>query len=112
VNEIQVKGKKPSGQNDCDPGKNDITVVMKNDGGTTAMNLVLQLVVDGKERDALEKPVPSINPNQTLNVAFNDVELTSADKHELLASLVVKKAGSEPNDKVAELEVDVRCRNE
>jgi hypothetical protein len=112
VNEIQVKGKKPSGQNDCDPGKNDITVVMKNDGGTAAMNLVLHLVVDGKERDALEKPVPSINPSQTLNVAFNDVELTSADKHELLASLFARKTGGEQDEKLAQLETSVACKNE
>jgi len=112
VNEIQVKGKKPSGQNDCDPGKNDVTVVIKNDGSAGAMNLVLQLVPDGKTRDALEKSVANINSNQTLNVTFNDVELQSADEHQLLATLFVKKAGSEPDEKLAQLQAEVRCKNE
>jgi hypothetical protein len=33
---LRVKGKEPSGQNDCDPGKNDVTVVVKNDGAGSA----------------------------------------------------------------------------
>jgi hypothetical protein len=112
VNDIQVKGKQPSGQNDCDPGENDVTVVMKNEGAAAATNLVLQLVVDGKEKDALEKPVGNINANQSLNVTFDDVELKSDDEHKLLATLLTKKAGSEGGEELAKLEREVRCRNE
>ena len=73
-----MKGKNPSGQNDCDPGQNDVTVVLKNQGNGQADNLNVQLAVDGK--NALDKPVASLSAGQELSVIFDGVALNSGDR--------------------------------
>ena len=56
-----MKGKDPNGQNDCDPGKNDVTVVVKNQGRGAAAAFAVRLAVDNQQNDADERTVDSLD---------------------------------------------------
>lgn len=111
VTTIRVRGKDPSGQDDCDPGDNDVTVVLKNLGNAPAVNFAIRLVVDAKENDALEKPVATLNPGQELSVMFGGVQLNS-DDHRLLATVDARKSVDESDETNNELQVKVACKSE
>jgi hypothetical protein len=111
VSAIRVKGKNPSGQNDCDPGQNDVTVVLKNQGDGQAENLNVQLIVDGKDKEALNKPVASLSAGQELNVVFNAVDLKPGERP-LVATVEGKSSNAELDGSKAELKVIVACKNE
>lgn len=69
VQAIRVRGKEPSGQNDCDPGNNDITVVVKNEGTGPAGGFVTRLEVDDDD-DAKEKTVQGLDAGKDTMVVL------------------------------------------
>jgi hypothetical protein len=111
VSAIRVKGENASGQNDCDPGQNEITVVLKNQGNGQAENLNVQLIVDGKDKEALNKPVASLSAGQELNVVFNAVDLKPGERP-LVATVEGTSSNAELDGSKAELKVIVACKNE
>jgi hypothetical protein len=61
VSALCVKGKSPSGNNDCDPGKNDVTVVVKNQSDGPAGSLRIALTIpDGQPENNLVQPLTGL----------------------------------------------------
>jgi hypothetical protein len=76
IESIRMNGKEPSGQNDCDRWKNDVTVTMHN-GGTSRLNaLVVRALVDDKDDDATEKTLNALDPGKSADITLDDVKLT------------------------------------
>jgi hypothetical protein len=111
VSSIRVKGKDASGQNDCDPGKNDVTVVLRNQGNAAATNFAVRLIVDGKDNDAEEKTGINANVGQEVNVIFNDVEL-GPNTDSLAAIVDARKSVDESDENNNELKIAVSCKKE
>ncbi|HEX3245630.1 MAG TPA: CARDB domain-containing protein [Chloroflexota bacterium] len=108
VESIRVKGKEPSGQNDCDPGKNDITVTVKNEGTAAAAAFVVRLLVDD---DASVKNVPNLDPGKGTSVEFGGVQLKKGER-KLAATVDPQKLVAESNDDNNELKITARCKDE
>jgi hypothetical protein len=108
VGSIRVKGKEPSGQNDCDPGRNDVTVTVKNAGTAAAAAFVVRLLVDD---DASLKNVPSLDPGKDASVEFGGVQLKKGER-KLAATVDPQKLVAESNDDNNELKIPVRCKDE
>jgi hypothetical protein len=49
VSAIRINSQTPDGKNDCETGKNDVAVLVKNGGGTSAGSFAVQLAVDGSD---------------------------------------------------------------
>jgi len=111
VREIRVRGEKPSGASDCDPGKNDVTVNIANDGAASAAGLVVRLVIDDKDDEARERAAPTLEPGKEAEVRFDDVSLSRGER-ELVATVDAKRAIAETDEGNNELKIKVNCRDE
>lgn len=108
---IRIRGDGPGGSDDCDPGRNDVTVIAKNDGTAAAGSFAVRLVVDGEDDEAKEKTVPGLEAGKELEITFDDVRLRRGMRT-LEAVVDAKKAVAESNENNNELTVTVDCRNE
>ena len=108
VKAIRVKGKEPSGNNDCDPGKNDVTVVVKNEGNAAAASLLVRLTVENQTKD---KTATDLGAGSEVNVAFDDLML-SKGQHKLTATANVPNPVAMTTQDDGKLEVTVNCVNE
>jgi subtilase family serine protease len=111
VREIRVRGEKPSGARDCDPGKNDVTVKIANDGAASAAGMVVRLVIDDKDDEARERNVSSLEPGKETEVRFDDVQLSRGER-ELAVTVDAKKAVAEDDEGNNEMTLKVNCRDE
>ncbi len=111
VSAIRVRGEDAHGTNDCDPGKNDITVVVKNQGSGPAAGFVVRVVVDGEDDEAKEKSGLTLDGGKELAVTFDDLRLGKGE-HKLTATADAKKAVAESNEDNNELKVSAQCRDE
>lgn len=115
VKSVRVKGEEPRGDNDCDPGQNDVTVAIKNDGAAAAMNFIVRVLVDPEDDDAeertLEKSVLTLDPGNDLDVRFDDVRLKKGE-HTLAATVDARKTIAESKEDNNELKVPVKCKDE
>jgi subtilase family serine protease len=112
VSEIQVKGKNPSGTSDCDPGENDVTVLVPDQGGATGF--VVRLVVDDRQNQAREVTIPPSDTSRivaVIRVPFGDVRLNQGD-HTLTATADSGNAIDESNEGNNSKTITVTCRNE
>lgn len=110
VTSIQARGKSSSGKNDCDPGRNDVTVRIKNQG-TPAANVAVRLTVDGRTGQSVEKTIPSLDAGDEEGLTFESINLDKGD-HALTARVDSKAAVSESNEGNNELTVQVSCKDE
>jgi hypothetical protein len=106
---IRVKSAEPGGSQDCDPGKNDVTVVVKNQGTLAAPSFVVRLTVD-ENKDAKEKTVPGLDAGKELEITFDDVRLGQGMR-DLEASLDIKKAVEDADRDNNEFKFSVNCRD-
>lgn len=111
VEAIRVQGKEPSGQNDCDPGKNDIIAVVKNRGAGAGSAIVVRLVVDGEEDEAQEETITSLDAAKTAEVVFDDVRLKGGQR-KLTITLDPKNSISESDEGNNVRDVMLSCKNE
>lgn len=109
--EILVKGKTPSGENDCDPGKNDVTVQVKNQGGADAGRFAVALLVDDDLDDGGKESVPSLARGQQRQVRFDDVKLGKG-RHTLMIQVDADGQIAESDETNNGLPVQVSCKNE
>jgi subtilase family serine protease len=105
-----VKGKDATGQNDCDPGRNDVTVAIRNDGDTAATSIAVRLVIDDDDDGSL-RTVSSLDPGKETNVEFNRVELKKGQR-QLTAAVDPHKLIAESSEDNNELKISVRCKDE
>jgi hypothetical protein len=111
---ISVKGEQSGGTSGCDPGRNDITVFIKNLGGAPATNFIvhLQAKPDDKDDDDVseEKPVTTLNPGSDQEVHFDDVNLKRGF-YDLKATVDSKKSVSESDEDNNEFKLTVNCQS-
>jgi hypothetical protein len=99
----------PGGANDCDPGKNDVSVVVTNLGSGPAVGFVVRVVVDSDD-EVEEKSGLSVDAGKELTVKVDDVRIGDGE-HKLTATADVKNAIAESNEANNELRTTVRCRD-
>jgi hypothetical protein len=108
---IRVKSAESGGGNDCDPGRNDITVVVKNAGQAAADGFTVRLIVDGEGDEAKEKSVAGLEAGKELEVQFDDVRLRQGMR-ELKTAVDAKKAVVESDEDNNEIKLSVNCRDD
>jgi hypothetical protein len=106
IRAIRVKSGEPGGSTSCEAGKNDVTVVVKNQGNGSASNVVVRLATDG---DTMDKSVGEINADKELTMTFEDVPLTKGE-HKLTAVVDPKDAIDEVSEGNNEMRVSVSCK--
>ncbi len=107
----RVKGKEPSGENDCDPGKNDVTVRVHNQGTANAGQFTVALLVDGDQEDGGQETVQSLGSGQQRDVRFDDVRLKKGT-HQLTVKVDSESKVTESNEDNNQLDFSVTCRDE
>jgi CARDB protein len=110
VKSVQINGKTPSGKNDCDAGKNDVTVVVGNAGTTSATSFAVQLGIED-EADVPEKTVAGLDIGKEAEVAFNDVQFKKGEHH-LTVNADTRGAIAEANENNNEMKITVRCKDD
>jgi hypothetical protein len=93
----------------CQAGKNDIAVVVKNDGDMAAPGFVVRLRID--DGDEAELTVAPLEAGKELTLAFNDVRLKKGERR-LEVAADSKKAVAEPDDLNNERVMIVRCEED
>ncbi len=111
VGAIRVRGKEPSGADDCDPGRNDVTVVVRNQGTAAASNFAVRVTVDDEDDDAEEASGLDLDAGKDLAVLFDDVKLKKGN-HKLTATADPRNAVAESREDNNKLDVSVRCKDE
>lgn len=108
VTSIKVKDKGANGKSDCDPGKNDIVVNVKNLGDGKVSNLVVRLKVD--DDDPVEKSLPSLDSGNDANVDFNNLQLNKGER-KLSATVDTKEPLGETSDSNNTMKSTVNCQD-
>ncbi|MFN0072417.1 MAG: CARDB domain-containing protein [Chloroflexota bacterium] len=68
---ITVRGSEPGSQR-CEPGRNTVTVLVKNEGQAAASGFRMKLEADG---DDYEQQVAGLDGGKEVSVSFPNVEL-------------------------------------
>lgn len=111
---ISVKGEQSGGTSGCDPGKNDITVFIKNLGTAPATNFFVKLTAKPEDKDdddvSVEKPVASLNAGSEQEIHFDDVNLKKGF-YDLKAAVDSRKSVPESNQDNNEFKLTVNCQS-
>jgi hypothetical protein len=106
VRAIKVNGQAPDGKDACKPGKNTMTVVVKNAGKGDVDSFTVRLAVDGGETDST---VDFVRAGEEREVEFDGVQL-KAGQHTLKAVADPERTIDESKDDNNELKVAVTCK--
>jgi hypothetical protein len=106
---IRVRGSDASGNNDCDPGANTVTIEVQNRGSAGAGSFTVRLAVDGDP--ASEVAVDGLQAGRERQVSFNGVSLKKG-QHTLQASVDSKNGVVETDEDNNQLSKDVNCKDE
>jgi subtilase family serine protease len=110
VKAVRVRGEEAGGPSDCDPGKNDVTVIVKNEGTGASGSFVVRVHMDDDD-DEVEEVVAALDPGKELELRFDDVRLKKGER-KLTATADAKKAIAESDEDNNELRATVRCQDE
>jgi subtilase family serine protease len=77
VSAIKVNGQVPDGEEDCKPGKNSVTVTVKNGGKDAAGLFTTRLTVDGV--DVAEQSAVDLPSGQEQEIRFEGVQLKNGE---------------------------------
>jgi len=111
VERIRVKGENAGSQDDCDPGDNDVTVRVKNQGSKAAGGFVVRLVVDHETDDADEQSTNGLAAGASVDLTFDRVKLKKDDRS-LAATADAKSSVAESKEDNNTRSVSVSCKNE
>lgn len=106
---IRVRGGAPGGAGDCDPGRNDVTVDIRNGGTAAASGFAVRLIVDGEDDEAKEQAVAGLGAGEETEVTFDDVRLRRGMRT-LAATVDASNAIAESDEANNELTLTVNCR--
>ena len=113
VTGIQVKGENARGNGGCDPGKNEATVSVKNQGTGPAASFSVRLKGTPEHDDdddvSVEKSVASLDAGAEQDVQFNDLRLKKGF-YEFEASVDAKRSVAESNENNNDDHVSVNCQ--
>jgi hypothetical protein len=110
VRTIRIRGREPDGKDDCKDGKNDVAVVVKNEGKAVAGAFVVALTVDNPQ-GILEEPVSGLEVGQEHEVRFDDVRLKKGTRT-LTATADVKKTVAESDEANNARSVTAACKDD
>jgi subtilase family serine protease len=102
---IKVNGQAPDGKNDCNVGKNDVIVVVKNGGTGEAGSFTTRLIVDGDETDAT---VDNVRAGEEREVRFENVQLKKGERT-LKAIADAERTIDETREENNDFKVSARC---
>jgi hypothetical protein len=111
VPSVLVKNKEPNGQADCDPGKNDVLISVKNLGGKAAGPFVVRLTIDGGSGGVADRTVTQLGADKSQDLLFKDVSFGSGT-HEVVAFADATNKIAESDRSNNRKRVDVTCNNE
>lgn len=97
-----------TGGNDCDPGKNDVTIRVRNDGPRAAASHVVRLEVGD---DETEKTLAALDGGKELDVRFDDVQFKKG-QNRVTVMVDAKKTVAESDENNNERKLTVNCRDE
>jgi len=106
---IRVRGSDASGNNDCDPGANTVTVEVQNRGSAAVGSFTVRLAVDSNP--AGEVTVDGLQAGQERQAIFNGVSLKKGS-HELTARVDSKSGVAETDEDNNRLRKEVDCKSE
>jgi hypothetical protein len=108
---LKVEGEEPDGNEDCDSGRNDITVVIKNQGTADVGAFRVTLLVDGDEDDGDAENVSSLARGAETTVRFNNIRLQKGD-NELKIRVDSEQNITESSEGNNELTKTARCKDD
>jgi subtilase family serine protease len=111
VSAIRVKGSDPSGNNDCDPGNNQVDVVVKNQGNAPAGGFLVQLVVDNGSDPPRGAGVPGLAAGAEYTAGIGIVNLNQG-QHALTASVDAKNQVAESDEDDNKKTANITCKEE
>lgn len=111
VSAIRVNGRVPDGKDDCQDGKNDVAVVVRNTGKADAGAVVVRLVVDKDDDRAANRTVNGLKADEEREVRFDDVRLKKGE-HELEAIADAKEEVAESDEGNNARTVTAACKDE
>jgi hypothetical protein len=111
VDSIRVKGSDLSGNNDCDPGNNQVDVVVKNQGKAAAGGFLIRLVIDNGSEPNREASVGGLASGAEQKVGIGTVNLKKG-QHSLTASADAKNQVAESDEDNNKKSVNVNCKDE
>jgi len=105
VESISLRGNR----GDCDPGRNDLRVTVKNQGAVDAVDIVVKLVVDNNPDLIVEKSMKKLEAGESDSVDFDDVSMRGGERR-LTASVETATAEAQENNNSRS--VTLRCTDE
>ncbi len=107
VSAIRINGQAPDGKDDCKDGKNDLAVVVKNQGPGAAAGFVARIQVGD---DSHEQTVASLDAGKEQEIRFDDIRLKKGTQR-LTAVADAKGAVAESNEENNERKATAGCKD-
>jgi hypothetical protein len=108
---LLVRSSEAGGGDGCTAGRNDITVLVKNEGASTTTSFVVRLVVDDEDDEAREETVAGLDAGKELEVKFDNVRVRRG-LHEFEATVDAKKWIAELNENNNTFKTTFNCRED
>jgi hypothetical protein len=100
------------GSDGCKAGRNDVTVLVKNEGASTTSSFVVRLVIDDEDDDeSHEKTVTALDAGKELEVKFEDVRARRGLR-EFEATVDARKTIAELNEDNNTFDITFNCRDD
>jgi hypothetical protein len=106
VSAIEINGQAPDGKGDCKNGKNDVAVVVKNQGEAPADPFVVRLTIDGGS--AATRTLRGVDPGREREVRVSEVRMTGG-QHTLAVTVDAEGAVAERDEDNNARTFAVRC---
>jgi hypothetical protein len=108
VSAIRINGQTPDGKNDCEAGKNDVAVLIKNGGGTSAGSFAVQLAVDGS--DVATESAAKLDAGAEREIRFDDIRLREGVR--TLSAKVIGDQLDESNEDNNTRKATAKCKGD
>jgi hypothetical protein len=108
---LKVEGKEPDGREDCDSGRNDISVVVKNQGTGDAGAFTVALLVDDDDDDGGKQQVQTLLKGGETTVRFNNIRLQKG-RNDLKIRVDSEQKIAESSETNNELSREARCKDD
>jgi hypothetical protein len=107
---LLVRSAEQGGSDSCEPGRNDVSVVIRNDGAAVTESFAVRLIVDDDNGDAREQVVSSLEANAQQDITFQDIRLRQGSR-DVKAVVDAKKAIAESDEDNNDVEITFNCRD-
>jgi hypothetical protein len=105
VRAIKVNGQVPDGKDDCNVGKNEVTIVIKNGGAGESGSFAVRFGVDGNE---LDETVENVRAGEEREIVFENLQWKKGE-HTLRVTVDAERAVDESREDNNDRKVTARC---